>query len=98
MAVWLSKEELEEMLEMVEKEMPYYEEGKQLYRKMLADLPQYEADKAWQLQLFHKLCPDRCGKIDFEKNTVQYNTEKYTEWHSNYGIESIEDYIKAFNV
>lgn len=98
MAVWPSKEELEEMLEMVEKEMPYFEEAKQMYREMLADLPKYEADKACQLRLFHKLCPDRCGKIDFEKNTVQYNTEKYTEWFSNSSIDSIEDYVKAFNI
>lgn len=97
MGYWMTKEEIEEMLEMIEKEMPFFEEGKKIYQDMLRDLPEYERTKKSQLELFSKICPDRCGKIDFDKNTVKYDEEQFTEWHSNHAINSIGDYVRAFN-
>ena len=35
MGVWQTKEEFEEMLELIEKEMPFFVEGKKLYQDML---------------------------------------------------------------
>lgn len=97
--LWWSetKEELEQGIETLKKEMPEFVEGIELCEKMLRDLPQHEAVKKQQFELFHKLCPNRCGQIDFEKNTVKYDEEHYTEWHTNFTIEHIEDYIRVFD-
>lgn len=98
MGIWQTEEELEEMPELIEKEMPFFEEGKKIYQDMLRDLPAYEAIKKKQLKLFSKLCPNRCGQIDFEKNTVKYDEEKYTEWLCNFSLSEIEDLIRIFEI
>lgn len=50
------------------------------------------------MELFSKLCPNRCGQIDFNKNTVKYNEEKYTECHTNFQLCKIEDIIRIFEI
>lgn len=97
MGVWQTREEIEEMLELIEKEMPFFEEGKKIYQDMLKDLPVYEAVKKQQLHFFNQLCPNRCGEIDFNNNTVRYNEEHFSKWACNFRIYEIRDLIKIFD-
>lgn len=75
-----------------------HDEIMELLRQVEEDMPRLMAIKKEQLELFYALRPKRCGKIDFDKIEVQYDDEKYTEWHSNYGIETIEDRLRIFDL
>jgi len=74
------------------------EEIEELLRQVEEDMPRLNAIKKKQLEYFYSLRPDRCGKIDFENNEVQYDDEHYTEWYSNHGIESIEDWLRIYDL
>ena len=64
---------------------------------MEEEIRKKELEKMQMVKYFYSLKPDRCGKVDFENNTVTYDKEHYTGRGTNHGIEDLEDWIRIWD-
>ena len=61
---------------------------------MEEELRKKESEKMQMVKYFYRLNPDRCGKVNFENNTVTYDEKHYKKSWTTYRIEELEDYIR----